>query len=238
VTVTAVASCLSVAIPAYFYPSPGGSPWTAALASEPGIGIMVANVDSGPGTTADPNYATAISQAEAAGVAVFGYVYTDYGANSLASVEANISLWKSLYGVTNIFLDQASTSSSTESYYQTLTSYVHRRTRGSLTMLNFGTMPPQSFMSAGDIMVTFEGDYSTYESTTFPSWVGEYPANRFYNIVYDVPDQTSMTQVLSQAEQYNVGYIYATDNTLPNPYDTVPSYLSSEASEAHSNCSP
>jgi len=198
---------------------------------------MVANVDSGPGTTADPNYASAIAQARAAGAAVFGYVYSDYGANSLASVEANINLWKNLYGVTDIFIDEASTNTSTESYYQALSNYVHTQTPGSLTILNFGTMPPQSFMSAGDIMITFEGDYSTYESTTFPSWVNSYAADRFYNIVYDVPNQAAMTQVLSQAEHYNVGYVYATNDTLPNPYDSVPPYLSSEASEAHSNCS-
>jgi hypothetical protein len=230
-------SCQSVAIPAYFYPSPDSNPWITAFAAQPGIGIMVANVDSGPGTTADANYATAIAQARAAGVTVFGYVYTDYAENSLASVEANISLWKSLYGVTDIFLDQASTSAATESYYQTLTSYVHTETLGSLTILNFGTVPPQSFMTAGDIIVTFEGDYSTYTSTTFPSWVESYAADRFYNIVYDVPDQSAMTQVLSHAERYNVGYVYATDDTLPNPYDTVPPYLSSEVSEARSNCS-
>ena len=241
VTVTPVstgtgAACQSVAIPAYFYPSAGSSPWTTAAAAEPGVGIMVANVDSGPGTSADPNYATAIAQARAAGSAVYGYVYTNYGANSLASVEANISLWKSLYGVTNIFIDEASINTSTLQYYEALSSYVHQ-TPGALTILNFGTMPPESFMSAGDIMLTFEGSYSTYESTTFPSWVTGYAADRFYNIVYDVPNQTSMTQVLGQAENYNVGYIYVTNETLPNPYDSVPPYLSSEASEAHSNCS-
>jgi hypothetical protein len=237
VTVKPPAACQSVAIPAYFYPSSGSGPWSTSVASEPGVGIMVANADSGPGATADPNYASGIAQARAAGIAVFGYVYSDYAENSLASVEANISLWKSFYGVTDIFIDQASTSTTDESYYQALTSYVHAQAPGSLTILNFGTIPPQGDMSAGDIMVTFEGDYSTYESTSFPSWVDGYAANRFYNIVYNVPAQTSMTQVLSEAEHYNVGYVYATNDTLPNPYDTVPPYLSSEAGEAHSNCS-
>jgi hypothetical protein len=237
VTVKQGASCQSVAIPAYFYPSPGESPWTTAFAAQPGIGIMVANVDNGPGASVDANYATAIAQAREAGVAVYGYVYTDYAGNSLASVEANISLWKSLYGVTNIFLDQASTSSSTESYYQALTTYVHTQTPGSLTIVNFGTVPPQSLMGAGDIAVTFEGDYSSYASTTFPSWMQNYAADRFYNIVYGVPSQSAMTEVLNQAERANVGYIYATNDGLPNPYDTVPPYLASEASQAQSNCS-
>ena len=186
---------------------------------------MVANVNNGPGTSADPNYAAAIAQAGAAGATVYGYVYSSYAANSIASMEAQISKWKSLYGVTDIFIDEASTTASSESYYQTLTNYVHAQTPGSKTLLNFGTTPPQSDMNAGDILVTFEGDYSTYRSTTFPSWVENYAASRFDNIVYDVPTQAAMTQVLSEAQGYNVGYIYATNDTLPNPYDTVPPIL-------------
>ena len=42
-----------MAIPAYFYPSAGSGLWSSALGAGPGVGIMIANVDSGPGSTAD-----------------------------------------------------------------------------------------------------------------------------------------------------------------------------------------
>ncbi len=42
---------------------------------------------------------------KAAGVVTIGYVYTNYGAVSLQSVESSIDAWKNLYGVTGIFLD-------------------------------------------------------------------------------------------------------------------------------------
>jgi hypothetical protein len=197
---------------------------------------MVANVDNGPGSAVDPDYTAAIAQARAAGVEVFGYVYTNYGAVSLSSLEASISSWSSWYGVTNIFVDEASTSSASLSYYEALTNYVHQQSPGSQTIINFGTIPAESEMNAGDIVITFEGDYSTYRSIRFPSWVTSFAPTRFYNIVYDVPNQSSMTTVLNEAASDNVGDIYSTSDTLPNPYDTLPSYLTSEASQAHENC--
>jgi hypothetical protein len=228
--------CQSVAVPAYFYPSGGGGLWSSALSAEPGLGIMVANVDNGPGTALNTDYASAISKAQAAGVQVFGYVYTSYGSRSLASVEADISTWKTMYGVTSIFLDEAATAGSSLSYYEALTNYVHQEGLGALTIVNFGTTPSESDMSAGDILVTFEGDYVTYLGTRFPSWVSSFSPSRFYNIVYDVPDQPSMTNVMTDAANDHVGYIYATNDNLPNPYDTLPPYLSAETSQAHSGC--
>lgn len=225
--------CQSVAIPAYFYPSAGGL-WGTADTSVPGVGIMVANVANGPGTAVNSDYAAGIAAARAAGVRVVGYVYTHYGAISTGTVEASINAWRTLYGVTSIFLDEASTSSSELSYYQTLSSYVHAA--GGQTIVNFGTVPAQSEMNAGDTLVTFEGSYSTYGSTNFPSWTASYAPSRFYNIVYNVPDQLSMMSVLREAAAAGVGQIYATNDVLPNPYDTLPSYLSTESSQARSGC--
>jgi Spherulation-specific family 4 len=229
-------ACQSVAIPAYFYPSGGGGLWSTAVAAEPGIGIMIANVDNGPGSAVDSDYAAAISRARSAGIQVYGYVYTSYGSRARATVESDIAAWDRFYGVTDIFLDEASTTGSTLSYYQALTAYVHQEAAGSLTIVNFGTIPPQSQMSAGDIAVTFEGSYSTYQGIRFPSWVNSFPASRFYNIIYGVPSQTSMSQVVSEAAANHVAYVYATSLGLPNPYDGLPSYLTAEASLAHSGC--
>jgi Spherulation-specific family 4 len=228
--------CQAIAIPAYFYPSGGAGLWGSALAAEPGVGVMIANVDNGPGISVDTDYTAAITKAQGTGVSVFGYVYTSYAGRSLASVESDISAWRKLYGVTNIFLDEASTSSSSLSYYQALSSYVHQAFPDALTIVNFGTIPGSSEMSAGDIAVTFEGSYSTYQSTRFPSWVSSFAPTRFYNIVYSVPDQASMLSALSEAAGDHVGYVYATNDGLPNPYDTLPPYLSGETSEAHSGC--
>jgi hypothetical protein len=228
-------SCQAVAVPAYFYPAAGG-PWSTSDANAPGVGLMVANVANGPGTAVNSDYASAINAARAAGIKVFGYVYTNYGGVSLSTVEANISAWKTMYGVSSVFLDEASTSSSQLSYYETLSSYVHAQTSGAQTIINFGTIPSEGEMGAGDIILTFEGDYSTYGSTRFPSWTASYAPSRFYNIVYGVPDQLSMQNVLREAASAGVGDVYATNDALPNPYDTLPSYLTVEGTQARSGC--
>ena len=87
------------------------------------------------------------------------------------SVEANINAWNTFYGVTSIFLDDASTSSSNLSYYETLTNYVHAQASTARTIVNFGTVPAQAEVAAGDVLVTFEGSASSYASTRFPSWI-------------------------------------------------------------------
>jgi len=236
-TSTTTPTCQTLTIPAYFYPTSTSNPWVTAAAQAPGS-IMIADITtSGPGTSVNSDYTSAIADARAAGDTVFGYVDTNYTSVSLATAEANVSSWKNFYNVTNIFFDEVSSTAAQESYYQTLSAYVHAQTAGSLTILNAGDVPAQSYMSAGDIIVTFEGAYSTYQTTTFPSWMSSYGANRFYNIVYDVPTSANMVSVLSQAEKDGIGYIYATNQNLPNPYGALPSYLPAELSAASTNCS-
>jgi len=230
-------TCQSVAVPAYFYPAGTGNPWPTAVAAAPGVSIMIANPASGPGTSIDPNYTSAIASAKAAGIRVFGYVDTSFAALSSASVETNVNTWKNLYGVTDIFFDEASSAAGDEPYYQTLDAYVHGQTAGSLVILNPGTVPDQSYMNAGDIIAIFENNTTVYQTATFPAWIHNFAPSRFLAIVYNVPDQTSMTAVLSKAAQNGIAYAYATNDNLPNPYDTVPPYLAAEAGQARNNCS-
>src|SRR5437899_3057166 len=64
----AVPAHLGILVPAYFYPSPSGSPWgqlTTAAATVRITAIM--NPNSGPGATFDANYAAAVNDLRAAG---------------------------------------------------------------------------------------------------------------------------------------------------------------------------
>jgi hypothetical protein len=236
-TSSSTITCQSIAIPAYFNPTDKDDPWSTAPEATPGVGLMIANPDNGPGAAATTAYSGAISNARAEGVTIFGYVSTSNATASLATVESTINAWKTMYGVTNIFFDQVTTGAGTESYYQTLSTYVHKQSGGSTTILNTGGVPNQSYMNAGDIIVSFEGDYSKYLNTTFPSWMNNYSSNHFYNIIYNVPTQSDMSTVLMQSEVNNIGYIYVTNGTAPNPFGSLPSYLSVESDDVQSNCS-
>ena len=68
-----------------------------------------------------------------------------------------------------------------------------------------------------------------YESSGIPSlptWYASYAPSNFGVIPYNVPtlDMTA-TNFIASARQ-TIGYIYLTNDDLPNPWDTLPSYFS------------
>jgi hypothetical protein len=212
-----------IAVPSYIYP---GSTWTTIDAGYPTASIAFINPDSGPGSSADPNYVSQVQASQAAGLAIYGYVWSDYGGESLSTMEAQVTDYLDWYGVTNIFFDGAATDCGTEaSIYLPLYNFVHAN--GGKVMLNPGTATSECYMSAADIIATYEGDGADYASQTEPSWASGYAADRFFNIVYST-SAADMPSIVSHAESINVGYIYVTDAGEPNPYDVLPSYWSQE----------
>lgn len=217
-----------LAIPSYFYPGGATSAlWPQATAAAPKVSIMIMNPNSGPGLSADPNYQSAVAAAQAAGIKVLGYVPTTFGARPQGDVETDINNYKSWYAVDGIFLDETSDQLSFVSYYQTLATYI-RSTSGTFVMLNPGVYPVEQYMAVGDLIVVFEGSYTSYASAVVPTWARGYPATRFSHLIYNTPDVTSFNQAMVLASQRNVGYIYVTDDNLPNPWDTLASYFSTE----------
>jgi hypothetical protein len=229
----ASATCQAIIVPAYFSP---GSIWDTGVANHGSGTVMIANPNNGPGGSKNTSYASAITKAKTAGVKVAGYVYTSYGSRASATVKADIASWKSYYGVVDIFFDEAPTSTAQLSYYQDLVSTVHAS--GGQAILNPGTVPNEAFMKVGDIVTTFEGSQSDYQSYKSPSWEGSYPASKYLHLVYGVGSQSAMQTVISQARSRNAGNVYITNDTLSNPWDTLPSYWAAEVTAASQGCSP
>jgi hypothetical protein len=68
-----------LAVPAYVDPVTDPGTWTELTGAKAGtVGIIVANVDNGPGPQPVPAWASAIQQAHANGSKVLGYVDTGY----------------------------------------------------------------------------------------------------------------------------------------------------------------
>ena len=218
-----------MAVPAYFYP---GSYWTQLDQARPGVGLAVMNPGSGPGTGPDPNYVSAVQSAHAAGVRVVGYVYTSYASRSLAAVESDINAYYAWYpGLDGIFLDEGSTNCSNEPYYATLNLFVKSKGGAGQTILNPGTQTNQCYEPAADVLLTFEGSDSQYVSAySAPSWVSRYPASHFWHVIYATSTTSAMSTAVRLSRARNAGYVYVTPDTLPNPYDTLPtgSYWSNE----------
>ena len=55
------------------------------------------------------------------------------------------------------------------------------------------------------------------------SYTVNYRPVRFANVLHTAPSSIDFPGVLATAKGRNVGYIYVTDDVLPNPYDRLPS---------------
>jgi hypothetical protein len=219
-------------VPAYSYPNPPGF-WLNMMAAVPPVRYVVANVSSGPGVTADPNYTAVIGAALAAGLTVLGYVDTNYAAVPGATADANTALWQSLYGVTSIFFDRASALTGDEPYYATRASAVHA-TPGAITALNFGTIPDSGYMASADIAVVFEGDYATgWQAFTPAGWMAGYSPSRFCVLVANARTTAQMQSVLVTAKTGGIGVVYVTPEPSPPTYSVWPGnqYCPSEAAQ-------
>lgn len=230
-------ACQQLIIPGYFYPSLADpdNEWNI-VAGLPKGGIIIMNPNSGPGSSVNSDYTTAVANVKANGFTVLGYVHTSYGARAAADVKADVNLYQSFYDIDGIFYDESSTGSSDLSYYTDIADYVHAIDTDYTVMLNFGVTPDEGYMDIADIAMTFEQTFTYYnESYVAPSYVEDYAATKFAHLVH-ATSATDWEQALAWSFERNAGYIYITDDTLPNPWDTLPPYIANQSIFSGENC--
>jgi len=100
----------------------------------------------------------------------------------------------------------------------------------------------EALIPATDTLVIFEGPLQNADPNGasfreypdrgpyagLPLWFTRYDRSRLANLGFGVPDPLDMIFGLFKAVGYNAGYVYLTDDQLPNPYDTLPSYWEQE----------
>lgn len=231
----------TVDIPAYFTDT---TSWQTMGEAFPTANIVVANFGTpgGPGTAYNAAYASLVRNAQASGLTVIGYVDTGYnnGTVSLSTIETQICEWMNWYAIDGIFLDDVPvTTSGNTAFYGGINTYVKSFFGSALTVLNCGWYPTDDgYMSCCDIVIDYEDPYSDYAQWAagyqYYSWISNYPAKRFWNIIYDCP-ASELSTAISTSETVNAGNIYVTPLDLDsegvlNPYDALPnsSYWLSE----------
>jgi hypothetical protein len=222
------AQAQNMAVPNYIYP-----PWTQMDAGARVVSVSVMNPSSGPGRRSDPQYVGAVKTAQAVGIKVLGYVWTNYGARSLSAVESDINSYYSWYKVDGIFLDGAPTNCAQESYYATLNVYVKAKGGLGRVIINPGEQTNSCYTAAADTIVNFEGSYNQYvRSYSAPSWVASAPASKFWHIIYNT-SAANLSQAVALSKARNAGYVYVTPYDPPNPYGELPSgsYWSNELAD-------
>ena len=219
-------SSTGVMIPLYTYP---GTTWTQVIAAKtanPSVPIVVTiNPSSGPGSSSDSNFVSGIQQLQAAGVTVLGYVYTSYGSRSTSAVESDINAYINWYHVDGIMFDEMSNVDGSQTYYSTLTNYVHSHGM-TLSVGNPGTSTLSSYVGTVDVLSISEGSMpsaSTLQANTFN---GAYPKSDFEFVAYGVSSLPSQSTITTDSNY--VAWIYITNDGGSNPYDTLPSYFATE----------
>jgi hypothetical protein len=238
---------VGILVPSYFYPTGGGvgDSWGTMIASAGQVHITaILNPNSGPGNSADPNYTSAMTLLENAGGSVVAYVYTNNGNAPLATVEGEINTYISQYGglIKGFFLDGMFLANTiingnpvdTLPYYDSLYGYIKGLSQSYTVIGNPGQpflngVTPQQYLSTADVFNIFEGTNAGFSSYPYGlNWFQTYSSNRFDNTIFDVPTASAMVADLGKAVGLNAGYVYITDQTLPNPYSQLPSYWDQE----------
>ena len=235
---------VTILVPAYFYPSYLGSPWddlTTAASTVPVEAIM--NPDSGPGTASNSDYVTAVGNFRQAGGKVIGYVSTSYGTRMLGDIQADIQAYLNWYNVDGIFLDEMGNQVGSLDYVA-LYNWIKGLNPNLHVVGNPGIPFTQveAYLAAADTLNIFEGPLTTTTPDLanfvqypnkgayagLPLWFEGVSSSQIANIVYDVTADWQAGLTLFKALGYNAGYVFITDENLPNPYAGLPSYWNEE----------
>jgi Spherulation-specific family 4 len=241
--------CQSIGIPAYFWKS---GPELSLLVNSASSSSRVSTVVIPPCVSSDPltpcvkpgdapipEYVTFIAKAQSKGMKVLSYVWTNNGRRSLADIMSEINRVKANYNVDGIFLDGVAATSAYASYYRDLSLHI-RSAKGGFVALNPGVMPAdETYARISDLLVTFEGTYASYVSNygTAPAWMSRYPASKFWHLVHTVPNTSAAVDTtLRLSKHRNAGSLYATNDVLDNPWNTLPAYWTGLLSRMTEDC--
>ena len=227
------AACQETFVPAFFY---ADSVWAQAIAARPAPRVMFLNVDSGPGTAPQPHFQALVRQAQAAGITVLGYSSTAYGRRPIGSLETQVRDYRAWYGVNGMFLDLVQGTAGDLPYYRELTSYIRATVPKAVIWLNPGDFPDRGYMSVGNVVMVFEGPYSSYRTTRVPGWVSRYQPGQFAHVVYATP-RSELASAVRLSRARRAGHLFVTDLPgSPNPYGGLPGYWPAESAAIAGTC--
>jgi hypothetical protein len=232
---TYAATSAGIMIPLYTYPGGTWDQVSAAKTAHPSVPIVaIINPNNGPGSSRDANYVSGIQELQSAGVVVIGYVFTQYGSRSTNEVTSDIDTWKALYPqIQGIFFDEMTNTPGDENYYRNLSDYA-KSVGLSFTVGNPGTDTSTSYVGTMDNIVI-------YETGGLPSlsqlggWHAGYDKSNFSYLAYGVP--TLNDAFVASSANY-VSYMYITNDSLSNPWDSVTPYFMDTAAALDTGIAP
>ncbi|EFJ27574.1 hypothetical protein SELMODRAFT_411700 [Selaginella moellendorffii] len=231
---------MRIMVPAYFDPSSNSQAWSSlnsAATTLPNRVVAIANPSNGPGSAAQSSYQNVITALQRQTGLVIGYVSTNYSNRASNLVQDDVDTWYRFYPTINgIFFDEVANTDGEQPYYQSLYNYVKSKNSSSLVVNNPGAPTLETYLfyngsRVADVICIFESGVGGL-SMTQSSWTSKYSRYNFYALFYNVTDVNVSSfdygDVIDRAYQQNVGWVYVTNDNLPNPWDTIASYFSGE----------
>jgi hypothetical protein len=210
--------------------------WRRAFDSRPAPAVMLVEPSAmGAGNSPSQHFKALVQQAHRHGVEVLGYSSTDYGGRPVSAVEADARRYRAWYRTDGMFLDLAAPDRGHLPYYRKLASYIRKLDRRAVIWLNPGAYPDQAYLQVANVLVVFEGPYSSYRGLQVPGWVRHYRATRFAQVIHDTP-RADLARAVRLGRQRRAGYIYVTDLGGSDPYNALPSYWTQEVAAVAARC--
>ncbi|MCW5249654.1 MULTISPECIES: spherulation-specific family 4 protein [unclassified Streptomyces] len=208
---------MSLLVPLYVHPAEDPGAWHRLITAADRTYAVVLNPADGPGDTPDPAFTAAAGALRAAGARLLGYVDTDYGTRPAPDVLEDLARHQRWYGTDGCFLDRVSAAESGLTEYRRLVRAL-RRQGADPVVLNPGVHPAPGYARFADLLVTFEGSWTTYVSAfSRPDWTQRHPPERFCHLVYGVPEALAPLAVRTAAER-GAAVSGPVTGELPNPW--------------------
>ncbi|MCO5103145.1 MAG: spherulation-specific family 4 protein [Burkholderiaceae bacterium] len=232
---------LELLVPAFFSAAKG-SPWdtlTSGAASYPNVKIT-AVAKSGDGILTGTSKVdadllkaiTAFKAVQPGNQKVVGYVATALGSGTLsvADIKTTVDQYLALYPglLDGIYFGEMASASDRLPFYTDLYTYVHGK--GLLVIGNPGSFPDAGYASVADVLVTFEGNASAYQShdpQPAHTWVYGQDNTRQAALVHSANTCTAMQSTVATASKarVNTGRMYVTDlDGTGSRWSALPAY--------------
>jgi hypothetical protein len=249
------------------YAAPSAAQWTTVEDSAPEVAGAVVNIcddpatagnDDGPGcnntdwTAKNTAWDAAVPALQKAGVTPLIYITTDNGADSIATLETELSQASQWWGITTPMFDQMVGTEGTvnngkgicadggkditcRSYYGQLYSYALAH-GAQAVMFNPGTwygMSPAFMYGPDEILQGFENSASTLASASSlaPSWADSYGQFQFSATVSAAAEGDLASDVSDATGHEHAGFLYEDDEAEPPDYATLPSWFGTLVSD-------
>ena len=210
------------------YTDPPSPAWDAVIAARiqyPDVPmVVVINPNDGP-SPYDSKYVPAVRQLQSLGITVLGYVKTGYATVPFSNATNEMTEYRNWYHVNGTLFDEMSYWHGNETYYANLSNYSKSIGLG-FTMGNPGIDTLPSYIGTVDNIVIYENT-SLPEDSKLAGWHTGYPKADFSMVAIEVG---SLNKSYVQDVSNFVKYIYVTNYTLPNPYESISPFLANMSS--------